>query len=413
MNKYIRKCLIVYVSLATILCGMVGVTYAITATDADQYVTRSQYAVDMAHLQNKLDEQEAGLMGNINRYRSTDVKFVTYDTPTNYNTTSTSGNKWSGGYHNGGNYYPRKRFNASGVQTAYGITSSYSDLSAANSYVHYYYMSRLYNGNYFIGRAKYSSPSDGSYAYYDGYKYALPIENLPGYYFVFTNLFHDNIGRVIFSVAKLDPSAPTVATSTISAMQLQLRFKKEFFIPITDQTQPPTNTTKPAESSFTGSYYDNNRWVPNLSFRYETNTSQSGTYTIYVTKWLDPDTGDYMATVRNVVPCQPGQSLRAYFPVNTSFLACMLIPSDNVEYMTGSFYQTQATTNFGTTDMQLYPDMRFIGTGTGTDAQWNYEFVDCVNGIKYWHAYNTPSKTPINGVNALGYKVHYSLPIVY
>ena len=67
MNKYIRKCLIVYVSLATILCGMVGVTYAITATDADQYVTRSQYAVDMAHLQNKLDEEvhaETGQSGN-------------------------------------------------------------------------------------------------------------------------------------------------------------------------------------------------------------------------------------------------------------------------------------------------------------------------------------------------------------
>ena len=61
MNKYIKKCLVIYSALALILVGMVGVTYAITATDADQYVTRSQYAVDMAHLQNKLDEQEAGL----------------------------------------------------------------------------------------------------------------------------------------------------------------------------------------------------------------------------------------------------------------------------------------------------------------------------------------------------------------
>lgn len=62
MNKYIKKCIIIYTSLALILMGMAGVTYAITATDADQYVTRSQYAVDMAHLQNKLDEQEAGLI---------------------------------------------------------------------------------------------------------------------------------------------------------------------------------------------------------------------------------------------------------------------------------------------------------------------------------------------------------------
>ena len=34
MNKYIKKCLVIYSSLALILVGMVGVTYAITATDA-------------------------------------------------------------------------------------------------------------------------------------------------------------------------------------------------------------------------------------------------------------------------------------------------------------------------------------------------------------------------------------------
>ena len=79
---YMQKCLIIYTSLALILVGMAGATYAITATDADQYVTRSQYAVDMAYLQNKLDEAEAGLLVNINRFRSTDVKMVTWDTPT-------------------------------------------------------------------------------------------------------------------------------------------------------------------------------------------------------------------------------------------------------------------------------------------------------------------------------------------
>ena len=412
MNKYIRKCLIVYVSLATILCGMVGVTYAITATDADQYVTRSQYAVDMAHLQNKLDEQEAGLMGNINKYRSTDVKFVTYDTPTNYNSTSSSSNMYTGGYHNGGNYYPRKRFNNSGTQYAWGLTNARSDLRTSGNY-NYYFMSRLYNGNYYIGRAKYTSGSDDSYCYYDGYKYALPIENLPGYYFVFTYLYHDNIARVFYSVYKLDPSAPEVASSTISSTALQLRFKKEFFISTADSQPLPTNTTKSSETSVNVSYDDNNRWSPTLGFRYEDNSARTGSVTQYVTKWLDPETGDYMATIRNVVPCQPGNNDRGYFIGTANFLACILLPSDNVEYMTGDFHGTPMTIDYNINLMQGYPDARYIGTGTGADAQWNYEFVDCVNGIKYWHAYNTPSKTPINGVNALGYRIHFSLPILY
>ena len=52
MNKYIKKCLIVYTSLALILVGMAGAAYAVTASDADKYVTRSQFATDMAYLQN-------------------------------------------------------------------------------------------------------------------------------------------------------------------------------------------------------------------------------------------------------------------------------------------------------------------------------------------------------------------------
>ena len=54
MNRCIKNSLIIYTVLATILCGMIGVTYAITATDADQYVTRSQYATDMSRLYEKL-----------------------------------------------------------------------------------------------------------------------------------------------------------------------------------------------------------------------------------------------------------------------------------------------------------------------------------------------------------------------
>ena len=81
MSKYLKKCLIIYTSLALILVGMAGATYAITATDADQYVTRSEYSVDMSYIQLKLDEKESSLLGIINKYRSTDIKLTTFDTP--------------------------------------------------------------------------------------------------------------------------------------------------------------------------------------------------------------------------------------------------------------------------------------------------------------------------------------------
>ena len=117
MNNYIKKCLIVYISLATVLFGMVGVTYAITATEADQYVTRSQYAVDMAYLQNKLDEAEAGLLGNINKYRATNVKFVTYDTTTVKNEQKNEFKIYVTGY-TGGNYFPSYQIGKEGKGTA-------------------------------------------------------------------------------------------------------------------------------------------------------------------------------------------------------------------------------------------------------------------------------------------------------
>ncbi len=61
MNRHIKRYLVVYIALVLALVGITGVTYAITSTDADQYVTRSEYAVDMAHLQSKLESAEAGL----------------------------------------------------------------------------------------------------------------------------------------------------------------------------------------------------------------------------------------------------------------------------------------------------------------------------------------------------------------
>ena len=86
MNKYIKKTLVIYLSIATILVGMAGISYAITAGEADAYVTRARYTVEMEKLQNKLDEAEVTLLGKINKYRSSTIKFVTYDTPNKYDT---------------------------------------------------------------------------------------------------------------------------------------------------------------------------------------------------------------------------------------------------------------------------------------------------------------------------------------
>ncbi len=94
-------------SLTLILVGMAFSAYAITATDADQYITRSQYSVYISELSTLLDETESNLLGKINKYRTTDVKFVTWDTPNKYYNTQGG----DGGYHTGGNYFPKKRIN--------------------------------------------------------------------------------------------------------------------------------------------------------------------------------------------------------------------------------------------------------------------------------------------------------------
>ena len=109
MNKYLKKCLVTYIALTVILCSMAGIAYAVTATDADSYVTRSQFSTDMTYLQTIIGEQEAALIGSINKYRSTDVKFVTFDTPT----TQVTGTNFESGKFTGGNYYPRTKFSSS------------------------------------------------------------------------------------------------------------------------------------------------------------------------------------------------------------------------------------------------------------------------------------------------------------
>ena len=61
------------------------------------------------------------------------------------------------------------------------------------------------------------------------------------------------------------------------------------------------------------------------------------------------------------------------------------------------------------------PAAYFIGTGIEGDVYWQYEFVDCENGIKYWHAYRPPALAPLSTYSdkPTSVGIHYSLPIVY
>ena len=55
-----------------------------------------------------------------------------------------------------------------------------------------------------------------------------------------------------------------------------------------------------------------------------------------------------------------------------------------------------------------------IGTKQYNDIAWEYEFVDCVNGLTYWHAHAKPRKENYsNGTIGRVYGFNYSLPIVY
>jgi hypothetical protein len=407
MNKYIRKCLLVYVSMAIILCGMVGVTYAITATDADQYVTRSQYAVDMAHLQNKLDEAEAGLMGNINRFRSTDVKFVTFDTPTNYNN---SGNY--SGYHNGGNWFPRKNISGTTTRNVYPWTNTEGQRSGQYANINMY---RIYNGNYIIVP---------NYAYFNGadyfhptVNYAIPCENLPGWYLEVRMNTSSYAVQPLLSLVKLDPSVPyTYTYDQIRDMDLIFRFKKEFFqyaSNYAEQNQPITTTKQTATNTI--GFWNNNSI--NNAFRYAWRTNQGTSTNLIITvgKWLDPDTGDFMMSLKGYPPFVPTSSNGFTARIDSwSWTVCEVIPKDNVEYCCGNttgYIFTQGE-GFG------FPHPRFIGHDTSDTGEryWEYEFVDCPNGIKYWHAYRKPGNTTLPGTTGpreMAAGLHYNIPIVY
>ena len=414
MNKYIRKCLLIYVSMAIILCGMVGVTYAITATDADQYVTRSQYAVDMAYLQNQLDEAEAGLMGNINRYRSTDIKFTTFDTPNKYKTSTIYA-----GYHNGGNFFPRKVIVSNGDHYMYGhYAKQYNRITSnrTNDLVIY----RLWNGNYFVSPsfAGKESKSDDTIVEYVGHAMcAVPVEDLPGWYFVMG--YYRNraaAASMTASLVKLDPNAPypsNVEIQQIKSAEHTIRFKKDLWQYNSVETETSRAFTTTPISRDTGtSYNPAANYLHPLSAQHLSNWSFTVSETISWKGWLDPNTGDYMMTFKNIRPVHNYYDDPVYYHQGDSWLPCRFIPKDNVEYMMGPTGYLSIGGSARSSFSRNVPHARSIGMPTEQyQIGWTYEFVDGVNGIKYWHAKYTPTK--VDPRNSYNVAINYSLPIVY
>ena len=419
MNKYIKKCIIIYSALTLVLVGMAGVTYAITATDADQYVTRSQYAVDMAYLQNKLDEAEAGLLGNINRFRSTDVKMVTWDTPTRQAAASGS-SYYNQGKHNGGNYFPRVGTNTSNLYGyGYGDTNAIARKKEGSNTS--YSMYRLWNGNYYFHKdmAYRAEAATNDWSMQPLVSYALPIESHPGWYLIIKLRLGRSAGVVpLFSIVKLDPTSTTPMPMAGNVMTV--RFKKDLFVYSGTGVTPITTTkdTRTVGCEYYQNTSENGAFAETFS---EWNRqAKSGNVNVTTVTWLDDVTGDYMMTISCGSTMASGeQTAGNYFSRLVHWNAFdgawgKLIPKDNVEYMIGN--TLGYLWSYGNHTSPGTPNPARLGTGTGYDGYWEYEFVDCENGIKYWHAYRPPRTaalpSPASG-DPLPYGIHFCLPIVY
>ena len=416
MNKYIRKCLIVYVSLAIILCGMVGVTYAITASDADQYVTRSQFATDMTNLQLQIDEKESSIMGDINRYRATDIKFSTFDTPDK--TYNGSDSSYAHGYYNGGNWFPRK-FKSGKTQYGWGMYDSLYDKQQSNRRNNLM-LYRLWNGNYFISQAlsgKESLSNDSAVEYWVQSKCAVPLEDLPGWYVTLGYDYNNSsVARNWMALVKLDPTVPMPDNAGISAIQNgehTIRFKKDLWQYNSDQTQSSRALTTTVQTyTVSTAYYQNQGYMGALIPAYLNNRTSGGTAGVTWKGWLDPDTGDYMVSFKGMSPCCNYHGDIVWRNDNANQLTTRFIPRDNVEYMMGPAGSVLQYDRRQAEYARWAPDPRFIGTGHVNDRGWTHEFVDCVNGIKYYHAKYQPFINTDN-VNSYNQIQHYSLPIVY
>lgn len=417
MNNYIRKCLIIYLSLALILCGMAGVAYAITAGEADEYVTRAQYVVDMEYVQNLLDEAEVTLLGKINKYRSTDVKFVTYDTPNKYNTTTGR----YGGFYTGGNFFPRHKFsNSSGILYNFGPYTSVS--GTQNGYYKTYSMYRLWNGNYYLTNLmSYRTSLDSSAAasnYYAGISYAVPVENFPGWYLImFTYSQAATHTPYICSLVKLDPNVSFDTEAEIANSVVRVRLKNELFEYASDHPNCSRLPKDKMPGSISGnySYYRNDAYFTPFTHVYIDNRSATGSKQVIFKGWQESSTGDYILTFDGLIPTGPTNGANVQWFDSYSIPICKFIPSDNVEYIMGATAYVELNSILGSSYPARIPDPRAIGTGSASDLYYDYEFVDCENGIKYWHAQKKYGNTKYGSGSGFptAWEMHYSLPIVY
>ncbi len=421
MNKYIRKCLIIYVSITAVFCSMVGIAYAVTATDANRFVTRSKYAVDMTYLQTKLDEAESSLIGKINKYRATDVKLTTWDTP-DYTWTYSSAHMYNGEY-TGGNFFPRYRKNTTSdyIYSHGQYQKGYDKITSnrRNNLI----LHRLWNGNYYIGcpvSGKESINDDTATEYYQTPLCALPVEDLPGWYLVLgawrqaQNYIPWNIGFV-----KLDPNVPYVAGeyTKIRDSWHTVRLKKDLWMycsaGVNKLPVGPNSSTWSASSD----YIENATYLGVFNMSYISSVSRTTTYTVQWKGYEDKETGDYILSFYNLRPNCPSAG-EYEFVYNYEGQNCLLnrfIPRDNVEYMMGSFlygYSNRAQSKSSPLGTP-FPNPTHIGDGLSVDPYWEYEFVDCVNGIKYWHAVKRATDVKKGTFDPPSMTVHYSLPIVY
>jgi hypothetical protein len=353
-------------------------------------------------------------MGNINRYRSTDIKFTTFDTPNKYKQSTNYG-----GYHNGGNFFPRKVIGSSGDHYMYGhYAKQYNRITSnrTNDLVIY----RLWNGNYFISPsfAGKESRSDDSTTEYVGHAMcAVPVEDLPGWYFVMGYYRNrTDAASMTASLVKLDPNTPyptNVEIQQIKSDTHTIRFKKDLWQYNSDKTESTyAFTTTPITSSTGTAYNSNTVYLGPLVPLHLTNWTMSVSDTITWKGWLDPNTGDYMMTFQNMRPVHAYYDDPVYYHQGVAWLPCRFIPRDNVEYMMGPSGYLMYGGSIKTSYSRSVPHARTIGQPTDVyQIGWTYEFVDADNGIKYWHAKYTPTKT--DTINSYNMAVNYSLPIVY
>lgn len=420
MNKHIKKSLIIYISLTLLLVGMASVSYAITATNSDNYVTRSRYAIDMAHLMSRLEEKETNLIDTINKYRATDIKFTTFDTP-DIQMTSGGAVVATRGYYTGGNLFPRSPVNDTWYY-GYGLGSSMQD--RIEGYRAYISMFRLWNGNYYITNdislKTTVSSSDAGMLNHPIHRYAVPVENYPGWYLVI-GIYGIASARnqSFFSLVKLDPQVPMPTTAILNQMmngEIQVRFKKDLF---TYLIAAKKLTTSPVVTDVNMSYYAHN----NIGYLFSSLPnwfSYDGSKTIRVKSWLDENTGDYMMTLSGIRPSARAMDAsigaHVYTTSSNDVTLSYVIPKDNVEYLMGPMYymdQAQSGVAYSGTTAVSWPDPRDIGSGLHDDPYFDIEIVDGVNGIKYWHTYKKPTDQKLgeNYTDILGF--NYSLPIVY